>query len=49
MPQSWIQRWFLKQGDFTLWAIFIIWWIVQITVGLTIATQIAKLIVLGHL
>jgi hypothetical protein len=46
---SWIRRWFTKQDDFTLWAIFVVWCITSLSIALTLITAIAKLIILHRL
>lgn len=46
MPQSWIRRWYLKQDNFTLWAIYVVWWVAKITTLFVIGTAIAKAIFL---
>lgn len=43
---SWIRRWFLKQDDFTLWAIFIIFQIALWTAALSVITLIAEAVFL---
>lgn len=42
---SWIRRWFMRQDDFTLWAIGLIWVIVQVSLILTFITFLLKLFI----
>lgn len=42
MRSSWIRRWFLKQDDFTLWAIFIIFLLTMLSMSFAIVDFVLR-------
>lgn len=44
MRASWVRRWFARQDDVILWAILLVWVIVQIRMGLWLLSLVAEAI-----